>query len=350
MRDFMEKLLTVAVPCHNAAWCLDKCLFSFLNEAVMDRLKVIIVNDGSTDNTLEIAEKYQQRYPQVFRVIDKENGGHGSGINAAIKLAAGKYFKVVDADDWVLTENLESFLDILENTRADAILTHFHTVDMTTGERREYKTRDISLNKLYTLEEFTALPGEIYPCASFHGLTYRTEVYKGSGTILSEGIFYEDQEYAALPFAKVKTVLPLDMFLYEYLIGNASQSVSDQNQVKRLYHVEQVVRRLFEAARDCTDLSEGAKRYIARKAGDMLLSYYVIAMIKNPNKSGGRHAAEQMRQEMQALAPEIVSATDNRYKLAVLMNRLGFGGKMLELMKTPLPYTIFRRLFKKNKG
>lgn len=346
----MEKLLSVAVPCYNAAWCLDKCLSSFLATPARNRLEVIIVNDGSTDDTLEIATGYLERYPAVFRLIDKENGGHGSGINAAARQAAGKYFKVVDSDDWVLTENLEPFLRILEDTEADAVITHFHTEDMVTGERREYKTQDIPLGRLYTIDEFTAHSGDIYPCAVFHGLAFRTALYRESGAVLSEGIFYEDQEYATLPFTSVKTVLPLDLFLYQYLVGNANQSVADENQVKRLSHVEQVVRRIFTCYHDSPDIPEGARRYIARKATDMLLSYYVIAMVKNPDKTAGRREAARLRQALQALEPALVAATNSKYRLAVLMNRLGFGGKMLERMKRPLPYAVFRKLFKKNRG
>ena len=346
----MEKLLTVAVPCYNAGWCLDKCLTSFLVESLLNKLEIIVVNDGSTDNTLKIAKGYQKRYPQVFHIIDKENGGHGSAINAAIKEANGRYFRVVDSDDWVLTENMEAFLEILTKVDVDAILTHFHTVNMVTGKRREYRTRDIPMGRIYTLKEFTAHPGEIYHCASFHGLTYRTETYRKSGVVLSEGIFYEDQEYATLPFTEVKTVLPLDMFLYEYLVGNANQSVSDRNQVERLSHVEQVMYQLFICCHSNVKLSEGARKYISRKAADVLGTYYQIALVKNPDKPGGRREVVRVRSKMQELEPGIVSATDNRYHLALLMNRLGLGGKMLEWMKRPLSYTVFRNLFKKNKG
>ena len=387
----MKKLLTVAVPCYNAAWCLDKCLSAFLAEPVLDRLEVIVVNDGSEDGTIEVASNYTRRYPHVFRLVDKENGGHGSCINVAAQQAVGKYFKAVDADDWVLTENIPAFLDVLEHTGADAVLTHFHTVDLSGGEVREYKTSDIPLGKVYSLEEFVQYPGEIYPCASYHGLTYRTVLYRDSGTVLSEGVFYEDQEYATLPFTKVRTVLPLDMFLYEYMIGNENQSMSSQNQVKHLGHVEHVLRRLFRCYSDycsetgCSSVqckpadkpaskpadmlaneltskpaskpaskpsdrpaNTGAVRYLARKAVDMLIGYYVTAMAKNPDKRGGRREAARVRRELRTLVPELVAAADNKYRAAVIMNRLGFAGNALGFMKRPLPYTIYRKLFKRN--
>ena len=345
----MEKLLTVAVPCYNSAWCLDKCLSSFITEPVLDRLEVIIINDGSTDGTFGVASKYLEQYPHIFRLIDKENGGHGSGINAAIQQAAGEYFKVVDSDDRIITENLKQFMDILAETNADAVITHFHTTDMVSGKTREYKTKCIPLDKIYTLDEFTAYPGDIYPCTVIHGLTYRTALYRDNKIVLSEGIFYEDQEYAAFPFTWIKTVLPLDMFLYEYMVGNENQSVSAKNQVKNLGHVEQVVRNLFYWYYNNSVVSEGARRFIARKATDMLLSYYVIALVKNPDKAAGRREVARVRKKMQALEPALAAETNSMYRLALIMNFMKFTDKTLEMMKHPLPYALFRMIFKHNR-
>ena len=346
----MGKLLTAAVPAYNAGWCLDKCLSSFVTDPVSSSIEVIVVNDGSTDGTREIALGYAGRHPGIFRLIDKENGGHGSVINAAVKQAAGKYFNVVDADDWILTDNLPRFLETLSRTEADVLLTHYHTVDANSGKRREFKTGGIPLNEAYTLDEFTAHRGNIYPCVNLHGLTYRTGLYRNSGTILSEGIFYEDQEYATLPFVNVQTILPLDLFLNQYRIGSASQSVSDRSIVKRLSHVEQVVRRLFRCYIESGGASEGAKRYIAWKAADMLHYYYVAALVKNPDKPGGRKEAARVREEMRGLAPSIVEKMDFRYRLSAAMNRLKFSGRAVEFMKRPFLYDMYWKLFRQNRG
>jgi hypothetical protein len=209
---------------------------------------------------------------------------------------------------------------------------------MKSGKKREYKTRDIALGNIYTAEEFTSMPGEIYHCTVYHGLTYRTEIYRESGTVLSEGIFYEDQEYATLPFVSVKTILPLDIFLYQYLIGNANQSVSDKNQVKRLGHVEQVVRNLFACYHANPDIPEGNRRYIARKSKELFLYYCVIAMIKNPDKKGGRAEAERFRLELRETEPELVDSANKTYKLIKFVSRLGFGGKFIKFIKRPLPF------------
>ena len=115
----MEKILTVVVPTYNAEKYLRDNLESFEIPELMQDLEILIVNDGSTDHSLEIAREYAERYPDTYRVITKENGGHGSGINCGIEYALGTYFKVVDADDWVGREAFVSLVRTLKTSDAD---------------------------------------------------------------------------------------------------------------------------------------------------------------------------------------------------------------------------------------
>ena len=108
-----DKLLTIVVPSYNASKYLDFNLQSFLRPSVPEKLEVIVVDDGSTDETARIADVYHEKYSDTIKVVHKENGGHGSGINAGLRAATGKYFKVVDADDWVDHEALERLLDYI---------------------------------------------------------------------------------------------------------------------------------------------------------------------------------------------------------------------------------------------
>lgn len=94
------KILTVTVPMYNVESYIDQCLKSFVVPGAEEKLEVLVVNDGSPDHSRDIAQKYTEKYPSIFRIIDKENGGHGSTINRGIEEAKGKYFKVVDGDDW----------------------------------------------------------------------------------------------------------------------------------------------------------------------------------------------------------------------------------------------------------
>lgn len=343
----MKKLLTIAVPCYNVEWCLKKCLSSFVDERILDRLQVIVVNDGSTDGTSDIASLFIRKYPGTFFSLDKDNGGHGSTINAAIKEATGKYFKVIDADDWVITDNLASLLDILNDTEADVVVTNYHMVDMQTGALKEFRIAYTEPGRLYTLDEYMKFPGKALDCFTFHGLFFRTDCYRESGTILSEGIFYEDQEYATLPFCVAKTILPLDLFIYQYMVGNRNQSVADHNQVNRISHVEQVLDKLLEWYDHHPDMSRSAKQYFLRKSSDLLISYYVICLIKNPDRKAGRLETIRLREKSPEKYSKILVTTEWKYKIAVAMNCFHINSRQYEwLLNSPF-YKIARRFIRK---
>lgn len=113
---------------------LNQVLDSLVDEQVLADLEVLVISDGSTDNTVDIANKYVKKYPSTFKVIEKENGGWGSTVNKGMELATGKYFKLLDGDDWFYTENLVGFIQYLKNTEADMILSAFGMYDDSLGK------------------------------------------------------------------------------------------------------------------------------------------------------------------------------------------------------------------------
>ena len=120
-----EKVLTITIPSYNVEAYLEECLESFVNSEVMEEIEVLVVNDGSSDSTAEIAQRYADKYPETFRLINKENGGHGSTINTGIKEAKGKYFKVVDGDDWVDTRSFIRLVKVLKESEADIVASNY---------------------------------------------------------------------------------------------------------------------------------------------------------------------------------------------------------------------------------
>jgi glycosyltransferase involved in cell wall biosynthesis len=342
------KTLTIAVPAYNSEWCLEKCLSSFADDCILSRIEVIVINDGSTDGTRAIAESFAQRYPECFRVVNKENGGHGSAINAAIELARGRYFKVVDSDDWVRTENMTEFLDVLDKSDADVVVTHFRTVDMNTGELREFRTSHAECGSVYSLDGFMELPIGARSCLNFHGITYNTEYYRNTEVKLTEGVFYEDQEYATSPFYMLKSLLPVDIFLYEYLVNNAAQSTADEVQVRRLSHQEAVLKSIIKCYNSyvCA-MSLGCLEYFKYKISEGILAYYVNSMVKNPDKRGGRMKAERLRAEFLVVCPEAVKWTDNRYRLLRAMSLLHMNSGTLGFLKSSSAYMLLRRMIRR---
>ena len=134
MEEKMKKLLTIVVPSYNVQKYLRQTIESFLDERVLERIEVLIVDDGSQDETAKIAMEYQIKFPNSRRLISKENGGHGSTINRGIQEASGKYFKVVDGDDWVNTEDFVKLVEKLKNCNSDYVVTNYYEVNDNTGE------------------------------------------------------------------------------------------------------------------------------------------------------------------------------------------------------------------------
>ena len=102
------KLITFTVPCYNSAAYMDHCIETLLTAG--EDAEIILVDDGSKDDTGKIADAYAEKYPTIVRAIHQENGGHGEGVNQGIRNATGVYFKVVDSDDWLDTDALQQVL------------------------------------------------------------------------------------------------------------------------------------------------------------------------------------------------------------------------------------------------
>ena len=99
----MQKLITFAVPCYNSAAYMRHCIETLLSAG--EQAEIILVDDGSVkDETPAICDEYAAQYPTIVKAIHQENGGHGEGVNQGIRNATGLYYKVVDSDDWLDTD------------------------------------------------------------------------------------------------------------------------------------------------------------------------------------------------------------------------------------------------------
>lgn len=244
MNEDKEKILSVSVAAYNVGDYLKGALQSCLS-AHADRLEVIVVNDGSTDNTLEIARDYQLRYPGVFKVIDKRNGGYGSTLNAALDIATGKYFRYLDGDDWFDMELLEGYLSILDKRDEDAVYTPYSRVYEGDGHL-ELRDGLCDFDEgSYGMRDLQEAP-HLAACS----LAYRTDLLRGMGFRMTERCFYTDVEYAVLPFIRVTTVYVSKLPIYRYRIGREGQSVSLEGIERHYGDILRVCVRLLREIRD----------------------------------------------------------------------------------------------------
>ena len=242
------KLLTVTIPCYNSQAYMEKCIKSLLPGG--NRVQIVIIDDGSRDSTGEIADRYAKEYPHIVTVVHQENGGHGAGINQGIEYAEGKYFKVVDSDDWVSGDFMR-FLDTLEQCDksggVDLFVTNYYYEHADgKGNRSICYANALPEHKIFDWSE--TKPFKLHQLLTIHSCTFCTELLRCHTKVLPRHIFYEDNlmVYQALPF--VKRMYYLNADLYRYYIGREGQSVQRDVMTRRYQHQLLVTQKCFEAA------------------------------------------------------------------------------------------------------
>lgn len=231
------KLLSVAVPCYNSEDYMRKCIESLLKGG--EDVEIIIVDDGSAkDRTAEIADEYQTRYPSIIKVIHKENGGHGSAVNAGIDAATGLYFKVVDSDDWVKEEAYNQVLDTLRRLAGgdralDMLICNY--VYEKEGEKRKkviHYHHTLPKNQMFTWDDCHHFLKGHY--ILMHSVIFRTRLLQECGIRLPEHTFYVDNIYVYEPLPYVQNMYYLDVNFYRYYIGRDDQSVNEAIMISRI--------------------------------------------------------------------------------------------------------------------
>jgi len=230
------KLLTFAVPCYNSAAYMKKCIDSLLYGG--EDVEIIIVNDGSSDDTAKIGEEYVKRYPTICRLINKENGGHGSAVNKGIEEATGLFFKVVDSDDWVKESAYKEILDVLKQYAGgskvlDMLISNF--VYDKVGEDKHKVMRykhALPENQLFTWNDVKHFRKGQY--ILMHSVIFRTKLLRECGVKLPEHTFYVDNIYVFEPMLAVENMYYLDVNFYRYFIGREDQSVNEQIMISRI--------------------------------------------------------------------------------------------------------------------
>ncbi len=229
------KLITFAIPCYNSQDYMSHCIDSLLS--VKEDIEILIINDGSKDNTPKIAEKYAKEYPDVVKAINKENGGHGSGVNLGLEKAQGLYYKVVDSDDWVDEKSLQAVVEKIKEFEANKQSVDMMIVNYVyekTGEKPRPVRYDKVLpeNKIFGWDEVGKFKTGSY--LLMHSVIYNTKFLKNTNIKLPEHTFYVDNIFVYYPLPKIKTMYYLNVDFYRYFIGRDDQSVNEQTMIKRI--------------------------------------------------------------------------------------------------------------------
>lgn len=242
------KYISFAIPCYNSAAYMDRAVESILKGG--EDVEIIIVNDGSKDDTSKIAHEYEEKYPTIVRAVDKENGGHGDAVNAGLDHAEGKYFKVVDSDDWVDKEALKKILDAVKgfmdaDSPVDMVISNYVYEKVGMKHKKVIRYDNVlPQNQVFRWDDIGRFRLDQY--ILMHSVIYRTEMLKLCQLELPKHTFYVDNIYVYYPLPHVRTLYYLNVDFYRYFIGREDQSVNEKVMIGRIDQQLFVTKRMIE--------------------------------------------------------------------------------------------------------
>lgn len=340
------KLLSIAIPSYNSEAYMSKCIDSLLIGG--EDVEILIVDDGSTDRTAEIADEYAAKFPTIVKAIHKENGGHGSAVNAGIANATGIYFKVVDSDDWVREQPYHKILDTLREmtesgTRLDMLISNFSYEKEGEKHNKVMRYRHaLPENRIFGWSEVKHFHKGQY--ILMHSVIFRTKMLRESGMQLPEHTFYVDNIYVFEPLMYVKNLYYLDVNFYCYYIGREGQSVNEQIMISRIDQQIKVNKIMVDYI-----VENQSKLVGKRKMRNYMLNYLeIITVISSVLliKSGTGENLEKKKELWQYIKKKDAKLY-MRLRYGVLgnsMNLPGKGGRKI----TVEGYKLCQRFFKFN--
>ena len=341
------KTITFAVPCYNSAEYMDKCIESIMAfEDGRGDLEILIVNDGSTDETASKADAWHERYPDTIYAIHKENGGHGSAVNAGLASARGRYFKVVDSDDWLDEQAMRPIMRYLVSQSelrdaTDLVIANYVYEKVFENTRTAIDYKNVfPEGREFTWDEIRRFRASQY--LLMHSVIYRTELLRDIKLQLPEHCFYVDNIFVYVPLPAVYSIRYFNVDMYRYFIGREGQSVNESTMMKRIDQQLRVTRFMIDAI----DLGEDVPSKKLRKYMENYLSMMMcicsvfLRMINTPE-------SEQKRRDIWAY---LLDKRPNMYPLirdnilnlgtnlgGEVGRRLGLGG-----------YRLAQKIFKFN--
>ena len=333
----MSKILSIVIPSYNVEKYLEQTLESFLAEEILDDIEVLVVDDGSKDSTAEIGKKYELKYLGSIRVISKENGGHGSTINRGIQECTGKYFKVVDGDDWVNTADFIKLVNLLKKCDADYVVANYYEVNDQTGEKtpKTYENlKNVLLDEICAgvcdsgYWEFNEAASKGQP--SMHALIFKSSILKENRIHLDEHSFYVDVEYILYPLPFIKSVAYFDLYVYMYRLAQATQSVSMQGFRKHIQNHMDVILHLSEFAEKYKKQSSESDiikvNYIGKRIAEMVGDQITIFMSYPSTDLANRDRFIKFDKKLKETSEWIYDLSNYESGILKLLRMTGFKG------------------------
>lgn len=306
----MKKILSISIAAYNVENFICETLDSLIIPEIIDKLEIFVVDDGGTDKTTELAKEYQKLYPDSIKIVNKENGGYGSTVNYSIQHATGKYFKLLDGDDWYVKEGLKNLVDKLEETDADVVVNSmFKGSDK--DNLKEVKTWKYEADRVYSIgKDHIEVPLAMWV------LTYKTSRLKESNLSLPLHRLYTDQLYCTIPFAYMNTIQYFDFSVYCYRVGRQEQSVSVPSKVK---HINNELDVCEDIVKFCASqkLNKNYKYILYRSATYYRNTYMALLLL--PICKNSMIRIKKYEEKICNISPEIIEKASNIGKKGLLI-------------------------------
>lgn len=288
------KLLTVAIPCYNSQDYMEHAVETALVGG--DDVEILLVDDGSTDNTGKIADELQEKYPAIIRVIHQENGGHGSAVNTGLAHATGLYYKVLDSDDWFDREAFLKVIDVLrgfaeEASGVDMLLANYVYEKPSLHKHKVIRYDGVfPENRVFTWSDVKRF--KVSQNILMHSVIYRTKMLRDCQLELPKHTFYVDNIFVYHPLPFVKKMYYVNADLYRYFIGREDQSVNERVMIGRIDQQIKVNKLMIDAY-DLTKIKNKKLRDYMVKYLTMMMTVSSVFLIKE-----GSEESLQKREEL----------------------------------------------------
>ncbi len=339
------KLLTFAVPCYNSAAYMSHCIDTLLTGG--EEVEIILVDDGSSDETGAIADRYAEQYPSIVRVIHQPNGGHGEGVNQGVRNATGVYYKVVDSDDWVDTDALQEVLATLRGwvsrqMEIDLLICNYVYEHVEDNTRHVIRYQNVFPERtVFGWQDVGRWRPSQY--LLMHSVFYRTALLRDCGMELPKHTFYVDNIFVYQPLPHVRTMYYMDLDFYRYFIGRQDQSVNEQVMVRR---VDQQVRitRIMLSCCDVMALRQSnykLYRYMCRYLSMMMTISSIFLIISGTEEN--LRKKEELWAYLRGIDEHLYRKMKYR-SLAMVSNLPGYQGRKISVGL----YRFARKVYKFN--
>lgn len=331
-------VLSVVVPTYNMEAYLPQCLTSVCAGELAGSLEILVVNDGSKDGSLAVASSFRDRFPNIVSIIDKPNGNYGSCVNAALGMAQGRYVRLLDADDWFDSSELEQFVRALAKVDVDVVHTPYVLENEKTGKRRDVVAPVPVYGVPFMLSDARLHPKKAFDFFRMHSLTYRTELLRSMRYRQTEGVSYTDMEYVFYPLSVAKTLLCLPHRLYHYRIGRVGQTVELEAVSRNADHRRIIVERMLTYVTSAMTQLTRLQRSLLT---DLLASYYwSVLVIQKPT--------DEALRELERIDGMLRCADAEAYDLLGKTRclRIAYVANWRASRKADFPWRIYRALRK----